>query len=532
MPQLIEIYRLSQSLFYICSMTELNIIWFRRDLRVHDHAALASACAAGGQIVPLFIFEPNYWQRADTSERQFEFAVESLADLDRALRQRGSQLCLRSGVVTEVLSRLHAQHGIASLHFHSLGNTPAEAEQDRQVRTWALKVGIPLREHTGIQHSISPHSDWDTAWRRHMRKPRIAAPAALPPLSIPSEGWPIASDFGLESDGCPNRQTGGRTNAILQLRWFLSGGGRNAGKANLSITACEATASRLSAHLTMGSVSEREVWQAAMKAQAALVTDGDETFATALHRFTEKLAKRSRRVQASARVSLTDTSLLPVDIHNREEASLADPRLSAWTNGKTGFPLLDASMRCLQATGHLESSLRSLLLSFATCHLWLGPVRPAQVLAQLCTDFAPAMYYVSASQVIGLSKAAPAYIPNPVRQSLSRDPDGAFIRKWIPEIAKLPDQYLHAPWEAPKSALSAHGIILGQSYPMPLVDHVAAAREAKRRLSPDGASRPLPFHSIARKPLGIRRSTIGRNMTAKRSGHSPIQLSFDLQSQA
>ena len=107
MPQLIEIYRLSQSLFYICSMTELNIIWFRRDLRVHDHAALASACAAGGQIVPLFIFEPNYWQRADTSERQFEFAVESLADLDRALRQRGSQLCLRSGVVTEVLSRLH-----------------------------------------------------------------------------------------------------------------------------------------------------------------------------------------------------------------------------------------------------------------------------------------------------------------------------------------------------------------------------------------------------------------------------------------
>ncbi|HBN94601.1 MAG TPA: deoxyribodipyrimidine photolyase, partial [Hyphomonas sp.] len=222
-----------------------------------------------------------------------------------------------------------------------------------------------------------------------MRKPRIAAPAALPPLSIPSEGWPIASDFGLESDGCPNRQTGGRTNAILQLRWFLSGGGRNAGKANLSITACEATASRLSAHLTMGSVSEREVWQAAMKAQAALVTDGDETFATALHRFTEKLAKRSRRVQASARVSLTDTSLLPVDIHNREEASLADPRLSAWTNGKTGFPLLDASMRCLQATGHLESSLRSLLLSFATCHLWLGPVRPAQVLAQLCTDFAP-----------------------------------------------------------------------------------------------------------------------------------------------
>ena len=152
-------FGLSLGMFYICSMTEFTIVWFRRDLRVHDHAALASACAAGGQIVPLYVFEPEHWHRPEASGRQFDFLIESLADLDHALRQRGSQLCLRSGSPTEVLSHLHAQQGIASLHFHSLNNGQNDSAQDRDVRNWALKVGIPLREHAGSQGSTSPHSD-------------------------------------------------------------------------------------------------------------------------------------------------------------------------------------------------------------------------------------------------------------------------------------------------------------------------------------------------------------------------------------
>ncbi len=523
-------FELFREMFYICSMTELTIVWFRHDLRVHDHAALTSACAAGGQIVPLYVFEPEQWLRPEASGRQFDFLIESLADLDHALRQRGSQLCLRSGSPTEVLSRLHAQHGIASLHFHSLNNGPNDSAQDRDVRNWALKVGIPLREHAGPQGSTSPHSDWDALWLQRMRQARLPAPEALPALAISSEAWPDASDFGLDPDICPDRQTGGRTNAILQLRRFLSGDGRNAGKPNLSIMAENAAASRLSAHLAIGSLSEREIWQGAMKARTALLADGDQTFASALDRFTKKLAERARLHQATARPGLANGFKHPLDAHGRDDASLADPRLSAWAAGKTGFPLLDASMRCLQATGHLEAGLRSLLLSFATCHLWLDPSRPSQIMARLCTDFDPVLFYGNARKVIGVSVDTPSYIPNPVRQSLTRDPNGAFIRKWVPELAELADPYLHNPWEAPKSVLSEHGIVLGQSYPMRLVDHVAAAREAKRRLAPHRESRTLPFHAVAPRQLGTTRPTANRKIATKR--RVPVQLSFDLQGQA
>ena len=180
---------------------------------------------------------------------------------------------------------------------------------------------------------------------------------------------------------------------------------------------------------------------------------------------------------------------------------------------------------CARASG-----LRSLLLSFATCHLWLDPSRPSQIMARLCTDFDPVLFYGNARKVIGVSVDTPSYIPNPVRQSLTRDPDGAFIRTWVPELAELADQYLHSPWEAPKSVLSEHGIVLGQSYPMRLVDHVAAAREARRRLAPTRESRVLPFHAVAPKKLGIARPTATRKVAARRM--APVQLSFDLQGQA
>lgn len=508
-------------------MMELNIVWFRRDLRVHDHAALAAAAAAGGRLVPLYIFDPRYWHRPDTSARQFDFLVESLADLDRALRQRGSELCLRSGTPTEVLSRLHAQHGIASLHFHSRNGT--ESAEDRNVRTWALKAGVPLREHAMDLPPARPDFDWHDAWEQRMRHPRLPAPDSLPPLSLKSEDWPMASDFGLAEQDCPGRQTGGRTNAILLLRKFLAGAGRNAAKSNLSIMARDAAASHLSAHLAVGSVSEREVWQGAMKARSALLADGDETFASALSAFCEKLALRARIHQSASRAGTTPATALPEDTHGRAGAAVPDARLMAWANGGTGFPLLDASMRCLIATGQLDGRLRSLLLSFATCHLWLAPEQPGRHMAQLCTDFEPDMFYGNARAVIGISHDMPAYIPNPVRQSLARDPDGAFIRKWVPELAGLPDPYLHCPWEAPKSVLSAHGIVLGQSYPMRLVDHVAAAREARRRLAPRPASRPLPFNKATpRTPVGGARAG-RRNLPAHGHRAGPVQLSFDLQ---
>lgn len=512
-------------MFYICSMSDLHVIWFRHDLRVHDNAALSAACASGGLVLPLYIFDADHWHRPDTSKRQFDFLMESLADLDSALRKRGSQLCLKVGPATQILSQIHSKHGIASLHFHASGH---EAQRDQQVRNWAMKAGIPLREQGGNRSlSASPTIAHDS-WQQSMRQPRLAAPDSINSPRISSEDWPMASDFDLNDDTCTERQIGGRTNGVLQLRQFLTGRGRCSGKRNLCITDREDSASGLSPHLVLGTISDREVWQATMRARAALESDGDNTFTDSLDTFAENLRQRSRLLAATPRHGHMANAGLSADTFARDAAGMSDPRLTAWSTGRTGFPLLDASMRCLQTTGRLEAELRSLLLSFATCHLWLDPVAPSQHLARLSTDFDTALFYGNARKVIGISSRPTGQIPNPVRQSLVRDPKGTFIRKWVPEIANLTNEWIHSPWEAPKSLLADTGIVLGQTYPMRMVDHIAAARAARNHLFPNITSKALPFDvpaqtRLSRKP-GIPKRTHPRALPS-----GPTQLSFDLQ---
>jgi deoxyribodipyrimidine photo-lyase len=518
-------------MFYLCSMSDLHVVWFRRDLRVHDHAALAAACASAGDIVPLYVIDPEDWHAPEASARQFDFLIEALADLDHALRRRGSQLCLRIGPSREILSGLHARHGIAALYMNGTPSPAGTAGRDRDIRNWAMRAGVPLRE-TGGGHPVSSEFTLE-AWQDDMKRSRLAAPDRLPPISLPSDPWPCASDFGLEDTPCPDRQTGGRTRAILNLRRFLGGAGRDAAKAGLSISARNASASALSPYLALGCLSEREVWQGAMKARAALLADGDTTFAAALDRFAGNLERRARMRASGAGMPLRRlTTRLEDDPHDRPAATGSDPRLAVWATGMTGFPILDAGMRCLRETGSLEAGLRELLLSFATCHLWLRPDAPCRTMARLSLDYDTALFDMNARQVIGIAGGRPAYIPNPVRQGLARDPDGAFIRKWVPELAALPDSWLHAPWEAPKSVLARHGIIFGQTYPMRMVDHMAAAREARHRLCPAEELPDLPYRNVAPRPA--MRSASGRRKTARaaRPALGPVQLSFDLQGHA
>ncbi len=264
-----------------------------------------------------------------------------------------------------------------------------------------------------------------------------------------------------------------------------------------------------------------------MRAKGALLSDGDETFAASLDAFVENLEQRSRLLTAKPRREQVENAGLPNDIFKREMVGAADPRLAAWASGRTGFPLLDASMRCLQATGRLESELRSLLLSFATCHLWLDPTAPAQHLARLSTDFDGALFYGNARKVVGVSSHPVGQIPNPVRHSQMRDPEGTFIRKWIPEIADLPDALIHSPWDAPKSLLAEKGIVLGQSYPMRMVDHMAAARAARRHLFPEQSSHALPF-GVPARPNMARRAGMSKSGRVHALPAKSVQLSFDL----
>ena len=211
----------------------------------------------------------------------------------------------------------------------------------------------------------------------------------------------------------------------------------------------------------------------------------------------------------------------------RPEAAADDPRLAAWIEGRTGFPLIDASMRALRETGWLNFRMRAMLIGFAACQLWMDWRLPAEKLAALFTDFEPGIHYPQIIAQAGLRGRRLPMVHNPVRLSLQLDPDGAFIRRWVPELAALPDNYLHAPWEAPKAELARAGVIFGQTYPMRMVDHVAAAREARARIaSVRHPGRPEPVQTALKQAdLPFRAPRPGR---LRQPARGPVQLSFDL----
>jgi deoxyribodipyrimidine photo-lyase len=156
--------------------------------------------------------------------------------------------------------------------------------------------------------------------------------------------------------------------------------------------------------------------------------------------------------------------------------------VKAWEEGQTGFPFVDACMRSLAGTGWLNFRMRSMVMSFSSYHLWQDWRLPAQVLARRFTDFEPGIHYPQVQMQSGTTGVNTARIYNPVKQSRDQDPEGIFIRRWVPEIASLPTDLLHEPWTAPSDVLSQRGIVLGQSYPIPVVDHVEAAARARQSI--------------------------------------------------
>ncbi len=461
-------------------MSKLHVVWFKRDLRVHDHPPLSAAVASGEAVLPLYIFEPEYWSLPVHSRRQFDFACESLVELNASLEARDNQLVVRTGPALDVLRTLHETYGLAAIHVSEDAGLEWTAQRDAEVRRFCLQAGIAYRAYA--RHGLPPAEDARAArierWEKVMHAPRLKAPEKLKACLVPTDSFPSAHELGLTAMETPGRQLGGRKAGVEALKTFLTGRGRDYRRAMSSPLTAADTCSRLSPHFAFGTVSLREAFQAGVKARAACLVDGDSTYAASIESFLNRLRWHGDFVQRAAEQA--GRSATP--IVSRPVAAPGDPRLAAWIEGRTGFPFIDACMRSLRETGWLNFRARAMLLGFATHHLWLDEKAPAEKLAALFTDFEPAIHFAQVEMQSASTDMDVPRVYNPVKQSLDQDADGVFIREWVPELVGLDAPHIHAPWDAPKAELARAGIIFGQSYPMRIVDHIAAAREAREKL--------------------------------------------------
>lgn len=505
-----------------------QLVWFKRDLRVHDHAPLWEA-AQRGPTLPLYIVEPSRLQAADFDSAHWTFIQASLIELREELARLGQPLVVRIGDAVSVLAGLHQQRAIAHLWAHAESGAAASRERDQRVRAWAAAHAIPFDElpHNGVIRGLTGRAGWAEAWQAFMRRPLVPTPEALTPVEVMPGRIPDHTQLRLPRDRRTPAQTGGGRAGQTWLVSFLDERSGHYAMALSQLATAAADSSRLSPYLSYGNLSLRQVVQAVRQRRRTVARQtNDPAWVKGLQLFESRLYGRSHAMQLLESEPACETASLVRALDGLRVEHAGSNFLAAWQQGATGFPLVDACMRCLAATGWLNYRQRALLASLAAFDLWLPWREPAQHLARLFLDYEPGIHYPQIQWLWGTAGATMPAIIDPTAEARRLDPNGDFIRRWLPELAGVPLTYVHAPWLMPTAHQENAGCVIGRDYPAPLVEHAAAAQAARQRLS-----------QALRQPEAIRqaqaileqhgsRQPPRRQQTAHGSA-PPIQLAFE-----
>jgi deoxyribodipyrimidine photo-lyase len=461
------------------------LVWFRQDLRLVDNPALAEAAATGRGIVPVYIFDEageGAWAPGGASRWWLH---HSLASLAAVLAARGSRLILRRGPSAKILDALLAETGAAGVHWNRRYE-PASVARDGAIKKaletrglvaksfnasllfepWTIrnKAGAPYRVFTQF---------WKTCLAADEPPLPVKAPDAIAaprawPKSDALESWKLLPTKPDWAKGFAAAWTPGEAGANARLDDFLDGAVENY-KIDRNRPDMEAT-SRLSAHLHFGEIGPRQCFHAA-RARAG-GTIGAEHFLSEIgwREFSAHLLFENPSLPAEA---------LRADFRDfpwKDDAKA----LRAWQKGRTGYPIVDAGMRELWQTGWMHNRVRMIVASFLVKHLLLPWQRGQEWFWDTLVDADLANNAASWQWVAGCGADAAPYfrIFNPILQGAKFDPHGDYVRKYVPELAKLPTEHLFAPWEAPDDVLRAAGVKLGKTYPEPMVEHGAARARA------------------------------------------------------
>ncbi|MDE2453362.1 MAG: deoxyribodipyrimidine photo-lyase [Burkholderiales bacterium] len=474
------------------------LVWLRRDLRAEDHAALYHALVQARQVWVAFVFDREILEPLPRADRRVEFIRDSLVGVDAELRAlaashgvEGAGLIVRQGWAVDELPRLAAELGVQAV-FANHDDEPQAGARDARVHGRLAEAGIAfqtLKDHLVFERSevmtqgggpFSVFTPYRNAWLRkldpfYLRAYPVARHASALAPRPPGESLPTLAAIGFQPTNLHElRLPSGPAGAAELWADFVARIDRY--QEARDFPAAKGP-SYLGPHLRYGTISVRRLAREA-HARAEAGSAGARTWLAELvwREFYHQVLHHHPRVASHA-------FKVAYERIRWEQGKAADAAFAAWCEGRTGYPLVDAAMHQINQSGYMHNRLRMVVASFLTKDLGLDWRRGEAYFARHLND------YDLASNNGGWQWAASTgcdaqpwfRIFHPLRQSEKFDPEGRFIRRYLPQLARLPDALIHAPWLARPADLAAAGVELGRHYPRPIVDHEQARKRTLER---------------------------------------------------
>lgn len=455
----------------------INIVWLKRDLRLQDNEAIHNAIQGDRPVLLLYVFEHSLKDDPHYSDRHWNFIRESILDMNQRLLPFNTKVLSVASEVIQTLGTLQQFWKINTVFSHQETGIRKTYDRDKAFKVFCKNNLISWVENgnNGIIRGLSNRKTWRKDCETYMNQPLFSfdpSPNSFISLDTIAE---VEQVFQLE-DLTPMEdapfQKGGTTLGLRYLHSFFQkerykNYSSHISKPSLARKGC----SRLSPYIAWGNLSIRQVWQYAMEYRE------DASNKRQIDAFASRLHWQVHFVQKFEMEDTMEFESVNKGYHKlKKKLSIAYQK--AWQEGQTGYPLIDACMRCLRETGYLNFRMRAMVVSFFTHNLWQPWQEASAYLSRLFLDFEPGIHFPQLQMQAGETGINMLRIYNPVKNSMEHDPEGVFIKKWVPELQNVPKAFIHEPYKMPPLEQQFSNFILGKDYPYPIVEIETTRKKA------------------------------------------------------